>query len=162
MPPEYVDSGFVSKKCDVFSLGVIIIKLMDGHLGRTRSSQMGTEQFIQHVRKIMRNIIDIFRIILYMYSCLMFNFLTLCMMIKQVCENWKKKLQMPRHPYEEIESRQVKKCVEVALRCVEHDRNKRPSLKDVVDELEQLEAEIKKLLLPSVESKDLIVQVLSF
>jgi hypothetical protein len=42
---------------------------------------------------------------------------------------------------------------------VEDDRNKRPSLKDVVDELEQLEAEIKKLLLPSVESNDLIVQV---
>ena len=53
----------------------------------------------------------------------------------------------------------MKKCVQIALRCVEDDRNKRPSLKDVVDELEQLEAEIKKLLLPSVESNDLIVQV---
>jgi hypothetical protein len=55
MPPEYVDSGFVSKKFDVFSLGVIIIKLLDGNLGRTRSSQMSTEQYIQHVRKIMTN-----------------------------------------------------------------------------------------------------------
>lgn len=124
MPPEYVDSGFVSKKFDVFSLGVIIIKLLDGNLGRTRSSQMSTEQYIQHV-----------------------------------CENWKKRLQeMPRHPYKEVGSLQVKKCVQIALRCVEDDRNKRPSLKDVVDELEQLEAEIKKLLLPSVESNDLIVQ----
>jgi len=55
MPPEYVDSGFVSKKFDVFSLGVIIIKLLDGNLGRTRSSQMSTEQYVQHVRKIMTN-----------------------------------------------------------------------------------------------------------
>jgi len=79
--------------------------------------------------------------------------------IKQVCENWKKRLQeMPRHPYKEVGSLQVKKCVQIALRCVEDDRNKRPSLKDVVDELEQLEAEIKKLLLPSVESNVLIVQ----
>lgn len=49
MPPEFVDSGSVSKKFDVFSLGVIIIKLMDGNNGRSRSSEMSTEQFMEHV-----------------------------------------------------------------------------------------------------------------
>ena len=51
MPPEYVDNGSVSKKYDVFSLGVIIIKVMDGNMGRTRSAEMDAEQFTEHVRK---------------------------------------------------------------------------------------------------------------
>ena len=66
---------------------------------------------------------------------------------------------MSGHPSHEIESLQVKKCVEIALRCVVADRNKRPSTKDVVDELEQLEARIRKLSLASDdECKDIIVQ----
>ena len=51
MPPEYVDNGSVSKKYDVFSLGVIIIKVMDGNMGRTRSAEMDAKQFTEHVRK---------------------------------------------------------------------------------------------------------------
>lgn len=63
------------------------------------------------------------------------------------------------HPSHKIESLQVKKCVEIALRCVVADRNKRPSTQDVVDELEQLEAGIRKLSLASDdECKDLTVQ----
>lgn len=49
MPPEYVETAYVSKKFDVFSLGVIIIKLMDGDKGHTRFVDMGTEQFTKHV-----------------------------------------------------------------------------------------------------------------
>ncbi|XP_066356782.1 cysteine-rich receptor-like protein kinase 44 isoform X2 [Miscanthus floridulus] len=125
MPPEYVDNGSVSKKYDVFSLGVIIIKVMDGNMGRTRSAEMDAKQFTEHV-----------------------------------CEKWKKRLQeMPdEHPSLEIEILRVKKCIDIALRCVIADRKTRPSIKDVVDELEQLEAEIMKMSLPSDETKDLIVQ----
>lgn len=36
----------------------------------------------------------------------------------------------------------VTRCVDIALRCVDKDRNKRPCIKDVVHELEELEAEI--------------------
>lgn len=68
-------------------------------------------------------------------------------------------MEMPGHPSHIIESLQVKKCVEVALRCIQYDRNKRPSTRDVVDELEQLDAEIKKLSLASDD--DRIVQVRS-
>lgn len=75
---------------------------------------------------------------------------------------WNKRLkEMPGHRSHEIESLQVKKCVEIALRCVLPDRHKRPSAKDVVDELIQLEVEIinKKLTLASdEESKDTITQ----
>lgn len=69
---------------------------------------------------------------------------------------------MSRHLALEIETLQVKKCVEIALRCVVPDRNKRPSIKDVVDELEKLEAVIKKMSLPSGDSKVQSVQVQSF
>jgi serine/threonine protein kinase len=34
MPPEYVDHGKISKKFDVFSLGVIIIEIMTGQKDR--------------------------------------------------------------------------------------------------------------------------------
>ncbi|CAL4979963.1 unnamed protein product [Urochloa decumbens] len=124
MPPEYVDSGSVSKKFDVFSLGVIIMKLMDGNMGRTRHSEMGNEKFIEHV-----------------------------------CENWNKRLQEKRgHPSNKIESLRVKKYVEIAIRCVVPERKERPSIKDVVDEMEQLEAEIKKMSLAPNESNEVHVQ----
>lgn len=53
----------------------------------------------------------------------------------------------------------VKTCVEIELRCVEKDRNKRPSVKDIVQELQELEAEIKKMSLDSENSEDLIGHV---
>ena len=56
MPPEYIRDGAVSKKFDVFSLGVIIIKIMDGINGMYHCSKMPPEQFIQLVRKIVLHI----------------------------------------------------------------------------------------------------------
>ncbi|VAH24625.1 unnamed protein product [Triticum turgidum subsp. durum] len=50
MPPEYVDSGFISKKFDVFSLGVIIIKMLAGDKSYFRCSEMPSEQFIEYIR----------------------------------------------------------------------------------------------------------------
>jgi hypothetical protein len=52
MPPEYVESGFISNKFDVFSLGTIIIKMMAGSSGYSRCLQMHPEDFIEHVRKL--------------------------------------------------------------------------------------------------------------
>lgn len=49
-----------------------------------------------------------------------------------------------------IETLQVKKCVEIASRCVAANRKERPSINYVLHELEQLEEEIKKML-PSEE-----------
>lgn len=49
MPPEYIRDGAISKKFDVFSLGVIIIKIMDGINGMYHCSKMPPEQFIQLV-----------------------------------------------------------------------------------------------------------------
>lgn len=51
MPPEYVESGFVSKKFDVFSLGVVIIKMMAGNMGYFRCAEKSPKDFIEHVGK---------------------------------------------------------------------------------------------------------------
>jgi hypothetical protein len=38
---------------------------------------------------------------------------------------------------------QVKTCIEIALRCVEADRHKRPSISDIVDKLIETETMIR-------------------
>ncbi|CAM0878797.1 unnamed protein product [Alopecurus aequalis] len=49
MPPEYINGSAISKKFDVFSLGGIIIRVLDGNFGHSRFLEMGAEQFINYV-----------------------------------------------------------------------------------------------------------------
>jgi serine/threonine protein kinase len=51
-PPEYIERGMISVKFDIFSLGVIIIKIMAGRMGYFKIVDMSSEQFIELVRKI--------------------------------------------------------------------------------------------------------------
>ncbi|KAF7005721.1 hypothetical protein CFC21_020828 [Triticum aestivum] len=122
MPPEYVAHRRISKKFDVFSLGVIIIKMVAGN---TDYSDMPPKEFIKLAR-----------------------------------ENWTKRLQAMPDSYSshEVDILRVTKCVEIALRCVDKDRDKRPCIKDIVQELEELEAEIQKMLQTSDLSENLTVQ----
>lgn len=82
----------------------------------------------------------------------------MCAKTKQVYLNWSKRLKETPgggHPSHEAHSLRLKKCVEIALRCVVRDRHNRPSTKDVVDELKQLEAEIiKRLPQPQAPADD--------
>lgn len=127
MPPEYIDGGYISKRYDVFSLGVIILKIMAGNKGHSRCYEMSSEQFTKHVT-----------------------------------ENWEGRLQgTSRYSSHETDILQVKKCIEIAVKCVEKDRYKRPLIKDIVHELEELEAKIKEMSLYSDMSIDLIGQTSS-
>jgi len=54
MPPEYIDHSDISKKFDVYSLGGVIIRLMDGNKCSTRYSGMGAQEYIKHVRTELR------------------------------------------------------------------------------------------------------------
>ena len=56
MPPEYINHQYVSSKFDVFSLGVIIIKMLAGKKAYYSPDEMPPEQFIQLVRKIVLHI----------------------------------------------------------------------------------------------------------
>jgi len=69
--------------------------------------------------------------------------------IELVCENWGKRLHatMLSHGSEE-----VKTCIELALTCVESDRQKRLSIKQIVDELNRID--IEKLPLTHEVLKD--------
>ncbi|XP_044433165.1 protein PSK SIMULATOR 2 isoform X2 [Triticum aestivum] len=50
VPPEYIDASVLSIKFDIFSLGVVIIKIMTGPMGYFRSAEMSAKQFIELVR----------------------------------------------------------------------------------------------------------------
>ncbi|CAM0877148.1 unnamed protein product [Alopecurus aequalis] len=125
MPPEYIDHRLISKKFDVFSFGVIIIKMVAGNTGYFRCSEMSPEEFIE-----------------------------------LVTENWTKRFQAMPGIYSscEIDILGVKRCAEIALWCVDKDRGKRPCIQDIVQQLEELEAEIQKMSLASDLSKDKTVQ----
>jgi serine/threonine protein kinase len=51
LPPEYIRSCLVSNKFDIFSLGVVIIKIMAGSTGYFTSADMSSQEFISLVRK---------------------------------------------------------------------------------------------------------------
>ena len=53
MPPEYIDCRLISKKFDMFSFGVIIIKMVAGNTGYFRCSEMSPKEFIKLVREIL-------------------------------------------------------------------------------------------------------------
>ncbi|WVZ96313.1 hypothetical protein U9M48_041968 [Paspalum notatum var. saurae] len=106
MPPEYKYNGRISKKFDVFSLGVTIINIMAGYAAFSRYSEMSQEQFSEFV-----------------------------------AEKWKERLQ-GTSTSQDIEIIQVETCAEIALRCVEDDPHRRPSIKEITNDLKELESEI--------------------
>ncbi|GJM95387.1 hypothetical protein PR202_ga12117 [Eleusine coracana subsp. coracana] len=51
MAPEYVEKGIITKKLDVFSLGVIIIEIITGHKDYPEPGETGTssQEFLERV-----------------------------------------------------------------------------------------------------------------
>jgi len=100
MPPEYINEHLISLKFDVFSLGVIIIKMMAGKEGFSNYAHTRREEFIEHV-----------------------------------CKKWQVRLQatMRPHVFEEVRT-----CIEIALKCVEYDRTRRPTMAQIVKELSNI------------------------
>lgn len=50
MAPEYINRGIITKKLDIFSLGVIIIEIMTGHKDYPDESETSSEEFTNLVR----------------------------------------------------------------------------------------------------------------
>jgi interleukin-1 receptor-associated kinase 1/coatomer subunit beta' len=71
LPPEYIDKNIISKMFDIFSLGVVMIKIIAGPSGRMNSAEMPHEDFIDLVRN---------DISLYQDKCSIFGHL-LCYML---------------------------------------------------------------------------------
>lgn len=110
VPPEYIDSSIISSKFDIFSLGVVIIKIMTGPTGYYRSDEMSSQEFIELVHA-----------------------------------KWMKRLHAESVYLLDSYSEQVKKCIEIALSCVEAHRSKRPSIGLIVNELNETETLIQSL-----------------
>ncbi|KAM0910168.1 hypothetical protein ACQ4PT_014319 [Festuca glaucescens] len=104
LPPEYINHSLVSNKLDIFSLGVIIIKIMTGHVGYSLSAEMSSREFIDLVQ-------------------------------------WKWRNRLKGASTDEIDScaELVKTCMKIALNCVDADRHKRPTIGDIIRELDQME-----------------------
>jgi len=49
-PPEYIDRGEISKKFDIFSLGVLMIQIISGPDGYHTCANMPGDKFIDLVR----------------------------------------------------------------------------------------------------------------
>ncbi|KAM0870803.1 hypothetical protein ACQ4PT_039790 [Festuca glaucescens] len=51
LPPEFIEHNVISKMFDIFSLGVVMIKIIAGPSGRTKSAEMPRENFIDQVHR---------------------------------------------------------------------------------------------------------------
>jgi serine/threonine protein kinase len=49
-PPEYIDNGEISEKFDIFSLGVIMIRIVSGPKGYPKCLDISSDEFIDQVR----------------------------------------------------------------------------------------------------------------
>uniref|UniRef100_A0A0E0DD19 Protein kinase domain-containing protein n=1 Tax=Oryza meridionalis TaxID=40149 RepID=A0A0E0DD19_9ORYZ len=64
-----------------------------------------------------------------------------------VQEKWKKRTQeISSHTSHEADSLEVKTCIEIAVRCVEADRKKRPTVREIIDKLNEIENGRKALI----------------
>ncbi|KAK1668612.1 hypothetical protein QYE76_056771 [Lolium multiflorum] len=108
VPPEYIDAAVISNKFDIFSLGVVIIKIMTGPTGYFRIDEMSSQQFIELVHA-----------------------------------NWTKRLYETSMYLLDSYYEQVRRCIEIALSCVEADRYKRPSIGLIISKLNETETMIQ-------------------
>ncbi|XP_037475198.1 uncharacterized protein LOC119352722 isoform X2 [Triticum dicoccoides] len=111
VPPEYIDACIISIKFDIFSLGVVIIKIITGPKGYFRSAEMSPQAFIELVHA-----------------------------------DWKNKLQTTPAYMLEPYCKQVKRCTEIALSCVDADRRKRPSIGVIINMLNETEGNVQLVI----------------
>ncbi|KAL6888922.1 hypothetical protein ACP4OV_009948 [Aristida adscensionis] len=125
-PPEFINYQFISTKFDIFSLGVIIIKIMCGTEGYFLFHDMRPDEFINHVHnkwtKRLQAIIGFTS-------------------PQGDCQEVKKCVEIVRYTSLERERdcQQVKKCLEIALKCIDRERETRPNIGYIVDQLEETE-----------------------
>lgn len=55
LPPEYIYYNLISNKFDIFSMGVIIMKIMAGRAGYFNSADMSSEEFTNLVQESWTN-----------------------------------------------------------------------------------------------------------
>uniref|UniRef100_A0ACD5UJ67 Uncharacterized protein n=1 Tax=Avena sativa TaxID=4498 RepID=A0ACD5UJ67_AVESA len=108
MAPEYLTQGVVSKKADIFSLGVIVIEIITGHRDYPYFHQDSDNNTTTHLQQF----------------------------TKKVLGRWTNKLMStPNNISMESSTRQLRKCIAIALECVDPTMEKRPTTKDIIEML---------------------------
>lgn len=119
IPPEFIEKQVISKEFDIFSLGIIMLKLMKGQKSYHEWDYKSPEKFIELVAH----------------------------------EEWGERLQKTMDvTLVEGHFQQVKKCLEIAVRCAQYDRHKRPAIGDIVRMLNETETS----LIPQIDSELLL------
>ncbi|KAM3317872.1 hypothetical protein ACQJBY_035531 [Aegilops geniculata] len=111
MAPEYLIHGVISNKADIFSLGVMVIEIVTG--GRDYPWDPYFQQDSPH-----------------------FIGPSLQQFTEKVLGRWKNEF-VTTIKYKPVEkyTQQVKQCVTIALKCVDPGMEKRPTAKDIIEEL---------------------------
>ncbi|KAM0830591.1 hypothetical protein ACQ4PT_066094 [Festuca glaucescens] len=119
LPMEFLHGNIVSNKFDIFSLGVVMIKIIAGHEAYSRSVEMHRGDFLDLVNA-----------------------------------NWRDRMHKTCRASRPLDAycEQVNVCTEIALSCMEIDRHKRPSIEDIINQLNDTEAMIDKALSWSASS----------
>ncbi|XP_045084037.1 cysteine-rich receptor-like protein kinase 44 [Aegilops tauschii subsp. strangulata] len=121
MPQEYIHNRKVSPKNDVFSLGVIIFHMMAGEKGY--GDYWDARRRPNFSKLIQQDFID------------------------SVQEYWKTKMQATKgYRWDEADLLGVTKCIDMAMRCVEDDRDKRPYMTEIISELKELDSKVGEML----------------
>ncbi|KXG23977.1 putative receptor-like protein kinase At4g00960 [Sorghum bicolor] len=105
MAPEYIDRGIISKKADIFSLGVIIIEILKGCRDDYPDHRQSTEADFQHFTE-------------------------------KVLSNWRNRFERSsKYTSPELHTQLVKQCIHIALECVHPDKEKRPDVSNIIEDL---------------------------
>ncbi|KAG2641646.1 uncharacterized protein LOC120669924 [Panicum virgatum] len=110
MPPEFMSNNEITCKNDVFSLGIVIIEVMAGPSGYKEFEGMSSAQEYKRF-------------------------------VQKVCNIWRERLKSTMGgALLDVYFRQVKKCIEIAVQCVDFDKDKRPKVRVITEELRSLAA----------------------
>ena len=67
-PPEYIERGEISEKFDIFSLGVIIIRIVSGLEGYSKYLDMPSDEFMDQVLMVFLDKIIRFYVFIFEWS----------------------------------------------------------------------------------------------
>ncbi|CAM0901611.1 unnamed protein product [Alopecurus aequalis] len=102
MAPEFLHSGTITTKLDIFSLGVIIMEIITGHRDYPGLTGTSSDDFIE-----------------------------------LALEKWRNVLQRSRgYGSLERDCKQIKRCIQVGVICVNPDRTKRPPIAKIINMLQ--------------------------
>ncbi|XP_051205359.1 uncharacterized protein [Lolium perenne] len=128
MAPEYINQGLITKRADIFSLGVIIIEIVTGRREYPNFQLDSPESTAT--------------------SCQHFT--------EEVLGSWRYKFES-RVKFISMEKyiQQVKECISIALKCVDPGMEKRPTVKDVIQVLNAVDkVEVSKELPSEMQCMD--------